>query len=505
MPDDTSVLSQPDQSMIGATSQPNVAFPVEGNPADIPQPDMGAGPAPPAPLGSEGQQPIPQPPPREPGTSTIAQNPPKSKAEFFRSMLGDFLYSVGKGLSAQNRENPNAGPGAAMSALSERDVARQQMAIQRQSAEATQTLKEAQADQYTRVPVTVNGQTLMLPAVAAKQILAAQAAGESKENVAGTKAQSAKDVANINAQKGPAAQKVLNEAKEAFEKGDMEGYKAKLKEAGELSAATQKPSAITEMSMRAAAQKGDKDSIAAVNKLQQDRLAISKARGPASRPMNFFDPEQGRLITMSAQQAQDLQSQGKNLVPAGQVPADKILQVQRAQRAVPAAITEVRKNLEAWDNPSDRAIFARIIKENPMGGDPGSWLGNILDQAATGNLSPKGQNGVIALRRLNDALGSVRVISGLPSTVGSMMTTAALPPGVHTPDSKFAAKQLDSLAQLVEQETGVPLLGGSEGKGAGAPKATGKLSDAEAKDYFQKAGGDPNKARAMAKKDGRTF
>lgn len=504
MLDDTSVLSQPDQFMVGATSQPNVAFPQPGDPAGVPQPDLGGGAAPtPPPV----PQAPPQPPPREPGTSTIAQNPPKSKAEFFRSMLGDFLYSVGKGLSAQNRENPNAGAGAAMNALPERNVQRQQMEIQREGVEATKALKEAQADQYTRVPVTVNGQTLMLPAVAAKQILAAQATGESRENVAGTKAQSAKDVANINAQKGPAAQKVLSEAKEAFDKGDMEGYKAKLKEAGELSAATQKPSAPTEMSLLVASQKGDKDASAALGKLQANRLEIAKARGPASRPMNFFDPEQGRLVTMSAQQAQDLQSQGKNLVPAGQVPVDKILQVQRAQRAVPAAIAEVRKNLEAWDNPSDRAIFARIIKENPMGSDPGSWLGNVLNQAATGDLSPKGQNAVIAMRRLNDSLGSVRVISGLPSTVGSMMTTAALAPGVHTPDSKFAAKQLDSLAELVAQETGVPLLGGSEGGApkSGAPKATGKLSEAEAQDYFQKAGGDPNKARAMAKKDGRTF
>lgn len=500
MPDDTPVLSQPtDQFMVGATSQPNVAFQEEGNPADVPQPDLGGGAPPPPPI----PQPPPQPPPREPGTSTIAQNPPKSKAEFFRSMLGDFLYSVGKGLSAQNRENPNAGAGAAMQALPERNVMRQQMDIQRQNAEATQALKEAQADQYTRVPVTVNGQTLMLPAVAAKQILAAQATGESRENVAGTKAQSAKDVANINAQKGPAAQKVLSEAKEAFDKGDMEGYKAKLKEAGELSAATQKPSAPTEMSLLMAAQKGDKDASAALGKLQANRLEIAKQRGPASRPMNFFDPEQGRLVTMSAGQAQDLQSQGKNLVPAGQVPADKILQVQRAQRAVPAAIAEVRKNLKAWDNPSDKAIFSKILKENPMGGDTGSWFGKILDQALTEKLSTEGKGATIALRRLNDSLGSVRVISGLPSTVGSMMTTAALAPGNATPDSDFAGKQLDSLAQLLEQETGVPLLGGSEGKAT--PKATGKLSEVEARDYFQKAGGDPNKARAMAKKDGRTF
>jgi hypothetical protein len=118
-------------------------------------------------------------PPRPIGTSAAGQ--PKNKAEFFRNMLGDFFYSVGTGL-ANRGSGPGAdarGAGAALTALPERDIQRQQIGIQQQNAQAAQALKEAQADQYTRVPVSINGQTMMLPATAAKQILAAQAAGQS--------------------------------------------------------------------------------------------------------------------------------------------------------------------------------------------------------------------------------------------------------------------------------------------------------------------------------------
>jgi hypothetical protein len=139
-------------------------------------------------------------PPRPIGTSGAGQQPP-SKAEFFRDMLGKFFYAVGTGL-ANRGSGPDAdarGAGAALTALPQRDIMQQQLEIQKQNAQAAQALKEAQADQYTRVPVTINGQTMYLPGTVAKQILAAQAAGASRETVAQTGATAKEKVAQIGA------------------------------------------------------------------------------------------------------------------------------------------------------------------------------------------------------------------------------------------------------------------------------------------------------------------
>src|SRR5256885_3173894 len=86
-------------------------------------------------------------------------------------------------------------------------------------------------------------------------------------------------------------------------------------------------------------------------------------------------------------------------------------------------------------------------------------------------LSSEGQQAVIAVRRLNESLGSLRVAAALPATSGSMATTAALAPGATSPNSKFAGQQLDSIMKLVEQETGVPFLGMNKKKPSGAPPA----------------------------------
>ena len=86
-------------------------------------------------------QPAAIPPPRPPGTSGLAQQAP-TKGEIFRNMLGDFLYSAGKGLAAAGH-GPEAnarGAGAALTALPERAVMQQQIAIQKQQADALQAL-----------------------------------------------------------------------------------------------------------------------------------------------------------------------------------------------------------------------------------------------------------------------------------------------------------------------------------------------------------------------------
>lgn len=273
--------------------------------------------------------------------------------------------------------------------------------------------------------------------------------------------------------------KVLDEAKAALAKGDQKGYAAKLKEAGELAATTKSSKTPNEIELIQRTNAGDKEAAATLKNLRDSRLELAKERGLSSqgaKPMTFFDPELKREVVMSAAEAEAQMKSGKNLVPSGTVPANTLIQVQRAANAIPSAVAEVEKHLGSWDNPKDRAIFAKIIKENAAGSeDAATWFGNILTQASTEGLSDEGRAALTSLRRLNESMGSLRAISGLPSTVGSMMATAALLPGAGTPDSKMARDQLEQVKLLVQQETGVELLGGQKPPGTGANSNKGDL------------------------------
>jgi hypothetical protein len=258
---------------------------------------------------------------------------------------------------------------------------------------------------------------------------------------------------------------VLDDAKAALARGDQAGYAAKLKEAGEMASTTKAVKTPNEIELIQRTNAGDKEAAATLKDLRNSRIELAKLRGVSAqgaKPMTFFDPELKREVVMGAGEAEQQMKAGKNLVPTGAVPANTIIQVQRAANAIPSAISEVEKHLKAWDDPKDRAIFARIIKENAAGSeDAATWMGTILNQASTAGLSEEGRAALNSLRRLNESMGSLRAISGLPSTVGSMMATAALLPGAGTPDSRIAKDQLEQIKLLVGQETGVELLGGS--------------------------------------------
>jgi hypothetical protein len=405
-------------------------------------------------------------PPRPPGTGVASQAPP-SKSEFFRKMLGDFFYSVGTGL-ANRGSGPDAdirGAGAAIAALPNRDIQQQQMEIQRQQAEGLKAYHTAQAtalqnrSELKDVPMIgsdgkpvmgSDGQPVMmkLPADQAEKYLQATGAaairGTATTAAADTRAGAATDVANINAKS----------------RTDVANINAKNKVPNEIG-----------LILKANA--GDKEAAAAYQKLQEGRIQV-RSSSVTMRPMNFYDPQLQRNVTMSAAEAERRQKDGEMLIQAGAVPSTTLLQMQRAQNAIPNAVDEVSKNLKAWDNEGDKAIFARVLKDVPHTGDTSTWLGNVLDQTLNEKLSPEGQNAVISLRRLNESLGTLRAISGLPSTTGSMMATAALLPGGTTPDSKFAKKQLEQIKTLVQQETGVPFLGGGNAaKDFAAKKAGG--------------------------------
>ena len=264
---------------------------------------------------------------------------------------------------------------------------------------------------------------------------------------------------------------VLKDASTLYEKGDMEGYQKKLDEAKQMSSATKNPVKDSEISLIQKANGGDKDAAAALKTLQARRVELAKQRG-MGRPMNFYDPVLKRDVVLSAEEGERRQQAGESLVMTGPVPANQVVNIQRAQNSIPKAIDEVEKHIGAWDNAKDRAIFAKIIKDSPMVGEPETWFSNILNQAAAADLSDEGRQGIIALRRLGEAMGTVRAASGLPATAGSMMATWAMLPGAQTPDSKFAKDQLHSIMELMQQETGIAFFGGTEN----APPKSGAKS-----------------------------
>jgi hypothetical protein len=141
-------------------------------------------------------QPAAIPPPRPPGTSVLAQQAP-TKGEIFRNMLGDFLYSAGKGLAAAGH-GPEAnarGAGAAITAVPERNIQQQLIGIEQQKAASEAALKQAQAQQYADTVMTPYGP---MNAVLAGKVFPAAIRAQGQENVANTNVAGRQKVAETN-------------------------------------------------------------------------------------------------------------------------------------------------------------------------------------------------------------------------------------------------------------------------------------------------------------------
>lgn len=175
---------QPTVDTSGANAPPVVPPPPPQ--PDMTAPDIGGGqPGAPPPM-----QAAPTPmPPRPPGTSSLGQYQ-GSRSQIFRSILGDFLYSAGKGLAASGH-GPEANArsvGAAMEAIPDRDILHKQLAMEAQKTQAEADYKHSVAAQYQQEPVTLsNGETVMMNSIAAAKVRQAQEQAKGRENVQGIK------------------------------------------------------------------------------------------------------------------------------------------------------------------------------------------------------------------------------------------------------------------------------------------------------------------------------
>jgi hypothetical protein len=261
------------------------------------------------------------------------------------------------------------------------------------------------------------------------------------------------------------------------------------------------------------AQQGDQDAATTLATLQKNRMDLVKARGSAFGQGRLWslqramDPETGQSGFYTGFDVLRNKQEGKNLIPMGALSAKDMISVQQLTSEAIPALKGVEDNLAAFDNPNDRAIFARVLKNvaGPSRGNEATWMGNVLDQAMKSGLSDQGQQLAQKELRLAETMGRLRSTLGLPATDQSMAVTLALLPGASTPNSKYARGQVQQLREMVDQATKVPIFGGS-GNSAVKPPAGGKQLDAAtAKQFLDAAGGNPAKARAAAKAQGYSF
>jgi hypothetical protein len=255
------------------------------------------------------------------------------------------------------------------------------------------------------------------------------------------------------------------------EDGDIEGAQ-KIFAAVQAGAGARKGPSATGQSLMAIigrANAGDPAAQGELKTYMQMQKDLASARGAgygAGRAMYqigaYVDPNTQQVVALSAMDAIERIRKGENIVPSGRLPASMIAGAQRLVKEATPAIKEVRDTLTAYDNGSDRAIFARVMTAagKPAYGDESGWLGNVLNQAATSDLSPEGKKLVVRLARLNETIGTLRSTLGAPATDRSMALMLGLLPGPSTPDSKMAGDMINQLEQNVTNAVEIPALTG---------------------------------------------
>jgi hypothetical protein len=266
---------------------------------------------------------------------------------------------------------------------------------------------------------------------------------------------------------GNTQNRVLGEAMDAYERGDLDTYQQKLKQASEMTQAV-KPQTPTQWSMRvkAVTDPGPEGDVArqVLKAQEEEQIRLVKARGLAfgqGRLYSLHDYIQadGTPTQLTGFEYLARRDRGEKLTPTNRLSPNVIVGYQRLQSEAGPALQGVLDNIGSLDNASDRAIFARVMKGagRPDYGQEASWMHNILDQVATDQLSPEGQRFKISLARLADTMGLVRASMALPATDSAMQLTMSMLPGPSTPDAAYGRMQVQSLRGIIVQSAALPM------------------------------------------------
>jgi hypothetical protein len=425
-----------------------------------------------------------------------------SKQEFFRDMLGKFFYAVGTGL-ANRGQGPGAdarGAGAALTALPNLAIQQQQMDIQRQQAQGMGAYHQAQATALQNrsalkdVPMVgsdgkpvmgSDGQPVMmkLPADQAEKYLQAT-------TTAGQHAAATTGAAQTGAAAKVTAAQISQGIPVAVPKELQEQFGAPaqlpLKQLNALESAANKPLTTVQ---------GATDSYL-LNKQTGDKTALGVGSGRVAatlaRPVQVADPDNpGGVKYMPAGEAMRTGAQAATSAQVT-VPKSVMKDFTSGQSAKTLnsfnTATEHLKLLSQLGDALDNGklpIINKIANRYATatgGAAPTSF--DMAKQAVAGEVAKtfKGQATEGEIAAINSTLNNAQSPQQLKDAIGTALALM---------ESKREAlmKQYD---QGIKSNPAFP--GGS-----------GKLSEDEAMQYLKSAGGDANKARAMAKKDGRTF
>jgi hypothetical protein len=235
---------------------------------------------------------------------------------------------------------------------------------------------------------------------------------------------------------------------------------------------------------------------------QISALSPAAARGAsygANRPVNALNPESGNLEIMRAGDAERLHA-----APAS--PAQQVMSKQAQFSDIYSGLGAMRAAINGISQePLDAATIGKLTLASRET-DPTIYHQAIDTILGSEQLTPAQQDFIVAQRQLEERAMSLRNLAGMGNASDSLRDAIrATLPTAKSGNVQMMRKQLDAVTNLVDNlHTGVPNINVPK-KGTTVPDSSTPLTLQEAQTYLQKAGGDATKARALAKKDGRSF
>ena len=417
-----------------------------------------------------------------------------TKLDHFNNFLTNFLTSLSQGFAQEGH-----GPGSAMRGAAaamqapyqqslhqyglQQEAAKNQAEIAARQAESEQKRVQTERMKNSTMVTMPSGAQMMVPNDQLGGVLKSMAPADARVKAAQIGADAKEDTQNqVN--------KMLGEAAEALKNGDVKGYQEKLKAAGQMAQAA-KPVAVknneAEWIARLTHDPNDKEAAANLKMLQDrreelmEKRGLSMGKGRLYQLRNYYDKSTGETVSLTGFQYMDNPNQ---YMPVGGLSQDKIVAVQQLQSEAAPAIKQMGDSLGAFDNATDRLLFAKIMKGAgaPTAGDEHTWFNNVVNQVSTSNLSQKGKDLMISEARMAETLGRMRGVLGLQATDSAMAITLGLMSGYNTPDSKYARKQLSTIDDMINKAVDVPALGGRGGlparmtNGGGSSSRKGSVS-----------------------------
>jgi hypothetical protein len=181
-----------------------------------------------------------------------------------------------------------------------------------------------------------------------------------------------------------------------------------------------------------------------------------------------------------------------------------------------ALIEDIRGNIQQTRDSLNNAKMPEFTASQraqiaiALGGkEPASALSAAIRGGVLGNLTPEQQDYLINHAQLVENAMAMRSVLGAGQGSEDMRSAIkATIPGPNTPSKAYAQKQLDKFETVLNRlEQGVPNVPlrqvGGKGSGASLPHGNGRVIDkATAQQFYDAAGGDPNRARTLATQNG---